>query len=116
MTKQFASKGDLAPKQTSFTRLSENAWAYTTEGDPNSGAVVTDDGVLVVDATATPAMARELIAHVRSVTDKPIRYLVLSHYHAVRVLGASAYGAQEIIASRGTYDLIAERGDADWKS
>jgi glyoxylase-like metal-dependent hydrolase (beta-lactamase superfamily II) len=50
------------------------------------------------------------------VTDKPIKYVVLTHYHAVRVLGASAYGAQEVIASQDTYDLIAERGEADMKS
>jgi glyoxylase-like metal-dependent hydrolase (beta-lactamase superfamily II) len=73
----------------------------------------------VVDTTATPAMARNLIAEIRRVTDMPIKYVVLSHYHAVRVLGASAYateGAQEIIASRGTYDLIRERGAEDMKS
>jgi glyoxylase-like metal-dependent hydrolase (beta-lactamase superfamily II) len=50
------------------------------------------------------------------VTAKPIRYVVLSHYHAVRVLGASAYRADHVIASRDTYDLIVERGEADMKS
>lgn len=116
MSQEFASRADLAPRKVSFTRLSEHAWAYTAEGDPNSGIVVGDDGVLIVDATATPVMARELIARVRSVTDKPIKYVVLSHYHAVRVLGASAYQAQEVIASRGTYEMIRERGAQDMKS
>ena len=119
MSKQFASKGDLTAKQVTFTRLSENAWAYTTEGDPNSGVIVGDNACMVIDATATPAMARDLIARIREVTDKPIKYVVLSHYHAVRVLGASAYfaeGAQEIIASRGTWEMIVERGEADMKS
>ena len=46
-------------------------------------------------------------------TDKPIKYVVLSHYHAVRVLGASAYKPEHIIASRDTYDLIVERGEDD---
>jgi len=116
---QFASRGDLAPKKTSFTQLSNNAYAYTAEGDPNSGVVIGDDGVLVVDTTATPVMARGLIARIREVTDKPIRHVVLSHYHAVRVLGASAYrseGCQHIIASRQTYELIAERGQQDMQS
>jgi len=119
VSKQFASKGDLAAKAVTFTRLSENAWAYTTEGDPNSGVIVGDDACMVIDTTATPAMARDLIARIRGVTDKPIKYVVLSHYHAVRVLGASAYlaeGAQEVIASRGTWELIVERGEADMKS
>ncbi len=116
---QFASTADLKPKKVSFTRLSANAYAYTAEGDPNSGVVIGDDGVLVIDTTATPAMARELIARIREITDKPIKHVVLSHYHAVRVLGASAYmseGCQHIIASRGTYELIVERGAQDMKS
>jgi len=116
---QFASTGDLKPKQISFTKLSENAYAYTAEGDPNSGVVIGDDSVLVVDATATPVMARELIARIREVTDKPIEHLVLSHYHAVRVLGASAFkaeGCRSVISSRGTRDLILERGVDDMLS
>lgn len=116
---QFASTDDLKPKQVTFAKLSENAYAYTAEGDPNSGVVIGDDCALIVDATATPIMARELIARVRTVTDKPIRHVVLSHYHAVRVLGASAFrneGCANIIASRGTHDLISERGAQDMGS
>ncbi|MGE8331084.1 MAG: MBL fold metallo-hydrolase, partial [Paraburkholderia nemoris] len=119
MAKAFASQADLEVKKVTWTKLSENAYAYTAEGDPNSGVIIGDDGVLIVDTTATPAMAQDLIAKIRSVTDKPIKYVVLSHYHAVRVLGASAYfeeGAQEVIASRGTYEMIVERGEADMKS
>jgi glyoxylase-like metal-dependent hydrolase (beta-lactamase superfamily II) len=115
----FASTGDLKPKTITFAQLSKNAYAYTAEGDPNSGVVIGEDCVLVVDTTATPVMARELIARVRKLTDKPIRHVVLSHYHAVRVLGASAFrpeGCANIIASRGTYDLIAERGAQDMQS
>ena len=109
MTKQFASKADLAEKKTEFIQLSPNAYAYTAEGDPNSGVIIGDEACMVIDTTATPLMAQDLIRQIRTVTDKPIKYVVLSHYHAVRVLGASAYakeGATEIIASRGTWDLI----------
>jgi glyoxylase-like metal-dependent hydrolase (beta-lactamase superfamily II) len=117
--KQFASTGDLAPRKITFTRLSDEAYAYTAEGDPNSGVVIGDDGALVIDATATPVMAQQLIEQIRTVTDKPIRHVVLSHYHAVRVLGASAFrneGCEQIIASRGTYELIRERGQQDMQS
>jgi glyoxylase-like metal-dependent hydrolase (beta-lactamase superfamily II) len=116
---QFASRGDLTPKEISFTQLSEHAWAYTAEGDPNSGVVIGDDSVLIVDTTATPVMAQDLIARIRAITDKPIKHVVLSHYHAVRVLGAAAYkaeGCEHIIASRGTYELIVERGAQDMAS
>lgn len=115
-SKAFASQGDLAEKRVSFTRLADNAYAYTAEGDPNSGVVIGDDGVMVLDTQATPAMARDVMARIASVTDKPVKYVVLTHYHAVRVLGASAYGAHDIIASEDTYDLIAERGEADYRS
>ncbi len=113
MSKQFASQADLEEKQVSFVKLSENAYAYTAEGDPNTGVIIGDDAVMVIDTQATPAMAQDVIRRIREVTDKPIRYVVLSHYHAVRVLGASAYQPEQIIASRDTYDLIVERGEQD---
>ena len=113
MSKAFASQADLVEKKVSFDKLSDSAYAYTAEGDPNTGIIVGDDAVMVVDTQATPVMAADVIRRIREVTDKPIKYVVLSHYHAVRVLGASAYKAQEVIASRDTYDLIVERGEQD---
>jgi glyoxylase-like metal-dependent hydrolase (beta-lactamase superfamily II) len=114
--KKFASQADLVEKKVSFDKLSDHAYAYTAEGDPNTGVVVGDNAVMVIDTQATPVMAGDVIRRIREVTDKPIRYVVLSHYHAVRVLGASAYGADHVIASRDTYDLIVERGEHDMKS
>ena len=112
-TKKFASQADLEEKKVTFEQLSEHAWAYTAEGDPNTGIIIGDDAVLGADTQATPAMAADVIRRIREVTDKPIKYVVMTHYHAVRVLGASAYGAQQILASQDTYDLIVERGEAD---
>jgi len=112
-TKTFASQADLEEKKVTFSQISEHAWAYTAEGDPNTGIVIGDDAVLVADTQATPAMAADVIRRIREVTDKPIKYVVLTHYHAVRVLGASAYKPQEILASQDTYDLIVERGEQD---
>jgi glyoxylase-like metal-dependent hydrolase (beta-lactamase superfamily II) len=114
--KKFASQADLEEKKVSFDKLSEHAYAYTAEGDPNTGIVIGDESVMVIDAQATPVMAQDVIRHIRTVTDKPIQYVTLTHYHAVRVLGASGYGPQHVIASRDTYDLIVERGEADMKS
>ena len=112
-TKAFASQADLEEKKISFTKLSDHAYAYTAEGDPNTGIVIGDDAVMVIDTQATPAMAQDVIRRIRGVTDKPIKYVVLSHYHAVRVLGASAYAPDHIIASQDTLDLIHERGEQD---
>jgi len=114
--KKFASHADLDEKKVSFDKLSDHAYAYTAEGDPNTGIVVGDDAVMVIDTQATPVMAQDVIRRIRTVTDKPIKYVVLSHYHAVRVLGASGYKPEHIIASRDTFDLIVERGEADMKS
>jgi glyoxylase-like metal-dependent hydrolase (beta-lactamase superfamily II) len=114
--KGFASTGDLAEKKISFTEVGPGLFAFTAEGDPNTGVIVGDDCCAVFDAQATPAMARQVIERVRAVTDKPIKYVILSHYHAVRVLGASAYQAQGILASQETYRLVAERGKQDWDS
>src|ERR1700710_536794 len=96
--KVFASQADLEEKKVSFTQLSEHAWAYTAEGDPNTGIVIGDDAVMVIDTQATPAMAQDVIRRIREVTALPIKYVVLSHYHAVRVLGASAYKPDHVIA------------------
>jgi glyoxylase-like metal-dependent hydrolase (beta-lactamase superfamily II) len=112
-TKTFASAADLEEKKVTFEQISEHAWAYTAEGDPNTGIIIGDDAVLVADTQATPAMAADVIRRIREVTDKPIKYVVLTHYHAVRVLGASAYQPQQILASQDTYDLIVERGEQD---
>ena len=112
-TKAFASQADLEEKKVTFTRLSEHAYAYTAEGDPNTGIVIGDDAVMVIDTQATPVMAQDVIRRIREVTDKPIKYVVLSHYHAVRVLGASAYQPEHIIASEDTLSMIRERGEQD---
>jgi glyoxylase-like metal-dependent hydrolase (beta-lactamase superfamily II) len=112
-SKSFASTGDLGPKKLSFDELGEGLYAYTAEGDPNTGVIVGDDACAVIDAQATPQMAQDVIARVRGVTQKPIKYVILSHYHAVRVFGASAYAGATIIASDATRALIAERGCAD---
>ena len=112
----FASHNDLADKAVSFDELGPGLFGYTAEGDPNSGVVVGPDSVLVVDAQATPAMAADVIARIRTVTDKPVRHVVLTHYHAVRVLGASGYAGAEIIASDVTRDMIVERGQQDMDS
>ena len=116
MSKAFASAGDMEEKKTSFTQVGEGLYAFTAEGDPNTGVIIGDDSVMIVEAQATPRMARKVIECVRSVTDKPITHLVLTHYHAVRVLGASAYGAREIIMSDVARSMVAERGQEDWDS
>ena len=112
----FASTADLGEKKVSFDQIGMGLYAYTAEGDPNTGIIVGDDGVMVIDAQATPAMAGDVITRVAKVTDKPVKYVLLTHYHAARALGASAFKSAEILASNATRDLIAERGKQDMDS
>ena len=116
MAKAFASQGDTTEKAISFTEVGRDLWAFTAEGDPNSGVIIGDDSVMIVEAQATPRLANKVIGCVREVTDKPISHVVLTHYHAVRVLGASAYGAGQIIMSEKARGMVAERGQEDWES
>ncbi len=116
MAKAFASMGDMTEKKISFTEVGEGLWAFTAEGDPNSGVIIGDESVMIVEAQATPRLANKVIEKVREVTDKPISHLVLTHYHAVRVLGASAYNAPEIIMSDTARAMVIERGQEDWDS
>ena len=116
MARAFASQGDMTEKKTSFTEIGEGLYAFTAEGDPNSGVIIGDDSVMIVEAQATPRLANKVIDCVRQVTDKPISHVVLTHYHAVRVLGASAFGAGQIIMSDTARAMVVERGQEDWDS
>ncbi|GAA3940077.1 MBL fold metallo-hydrolase [Actinomadura viridis] len=116
MPRPFASSADLDEKERTLEVLADGVYALTAEGDPNVGAVEGEDFLVCFEALATPAAARDWLAVLREHTDKPVRYLVLSHYHAVRTLGASAFGAATIIAHDRTRALIAERGRQDWES
>jgi glyoxylase-like metal-dependent hydrolase (beta-lactamase superfamily II) len=115
-SKPFASSADLAEKQETLEILADGVYALTAEGDPNVGAVEGEDFLVCFEARATPVAAREWLGRLREHTDKPVRYLVLSHYHAVRVLGASAFDADAIVAHENTRALVAERGKQDWES
>jgi glyoxylase-like metal-dependent hydrolase (beta-lactamase superfamily II) len=116
MAKAFASQGDMTEKTITFDEIGRDLWAFTAEGDPNSGVIIGDESVIIVEAQATPRLANKVIEKVREVTDKPISHVVLTHYHAVRVLGASAYAADQIIMGEAARGMVMERGQEDWDS
>ena len=115
-SKPFASSADLAAKEATLEELAQGVYAYTAQGDPNVGCVIGTDAILAIEARATPVMAQRWIDVVRTLSPLPFGDLVLTHYHAVRVLGASAFAARRIVATRMTADLIEERGEQDWAS
>jgi len=114
--KPFASSADTEEKTEILEVLSEGVFALTAEGDPNVGAIEAEDFLIAFEARATPKAANDWLAKLREHTDKPVKYLILSHYHAVRVLGASAFNAESIITHEKTKFLIEERGMQDWAS
>jgi glyoxylase-like metal-dependent hydrolase (beta-lactamase superfamily II) len=116
MTKPFASSADTTPKAEVLEVLADGVYALTAEGDPNVGAIEGEDFLICFEAKATPSAVASWLTELRRRTDKPVRYLVLTHYHAVRVLGASAFGAEHIVTSTATKQLIDERGQQDWDS
>lgn len=74
----------------------------------NAGFVVTPKGVVVLDALGTPSLAVELVKQIRKVTDKPIKMVVLTHYHADHAYGLQVFkelGA-EILAPAGALDYL----------
>jgi len=116
MAKKFASQGDMTEKRISFTEIGDGLYAFTAEGDPNSGVIIGDESVMVIEAQATPRLAGKVIECIRSVTDMPVSHVVLTHYHAVRVLGASAFKANQVIMSEMARNMVVERGQEDWDS
>jgi len=117
MNTSFASQTDNVEQKPRIVELADRVYGYISDHDPNCGFVVGNDHVIVIDTRPTPRMARSFLHDIATVTDKPVRFIVLTHYHAVRVLGASAFpDAQAIFASRGTADWIRDRGQADFDS
>jgi glyoxylase-like metal-dependent hydrolase (beta-lactamase superfamily II) len=116
MARPFASSADTDEKRQTLEILGDGVYALTAEGDPNVGAVEGDDFLVCIEAMATPVAAEAWLRRLREHTAKPVRYLVLSHYHAVRTLGAAAFDAEVIVAQEQTRHLIAERGTDDWAS
>ena len=82
-------------------RISDTAWFVQGEAAlgssanrnfiSNAGFVVTPQGVVVIDALGSPALAEELIAAIRQVTAQPSRYVVVTHYHADHIYGLQAF-------------------------
>jgi len=82
----------------------------------NAGFVVTDAGVVVFDALGTPALGYRMLQRIREVTDKPVKYVVVSHYHADHIYGLQAFkehgGAPTVLAQRGTLGYAGGAADS----
>lgn len=77
----------------------------------NAGVVVAPDGVIVIDALGSPALAHELVAEIKKITAKPITHVVVTHYHADHIYGLQVFadlGAQIIAQANGREYLTSD--------
>ncbi|WP_243477905.1 MBL fold metallo-hydrolase [Orrella daihaiensis] len=77
----------------------------------NAGVVIAPEGVVVIDALGSPALAERLVVEIRKVTDKPIQYVIITHYHADHVYGLQVFkdlGAKVIAQEKGKLYLTSE--------
>ena len=76
----------------------------------NAGFVVTDEGVVVFDTLGTPSLANLLLQKIRSVTDKPILKVIVSHYHADHIYGLQVFKNEgaKIVAPKGAMEYLGE--------
>lgn len=74
----------------------------------NAGFIVTDEGVVVLDALGTPSLANLFLSKIRSITDKPILKVIMTHYHADHIYGLQVFKEQgaQIIAPKGVMDYL----------
>ena len=116
MSSGFASTADLADKTISFDAVGPDLYAFTAEGDPNSGIIVGDNGVMVVDAQATPVMAAA--GHRSGQGRSPTSQSSMSCSATITPCASSALRpiGRRNFASAGTRSLIVERGKADMDS
>ena len=108
-------KAEFAPVDISTTKLADGVYQFTVAADGyveqlNSVAIVTDSDVLLFDTSTRPSTARRLVAKIRAITDKPIRFVVNSHWHPDHWSGneviATAFPGVEIIATEQERDLM----------
>ena len=99
----LAAAGSPAAEPLRAERVADNTWFVQGEAALGSAAnrnfisnaafVVTSEGVVVIDGLGSPALAEELIAAIRKVTPQPVRYVIVTHYHADHVYGLQAFKA-----------------------
>ena len=100
--------------KSGLQEVAPNVFAYIHSGVGwdicNSGFIVGDDGVLVIDAMMVASQVRLYMEEIRKVTDKPIRYVVNTHHHVDHSFGNQFYLPAEIVSHRGCREALITRG------
>src|SRR5579872_1787442 len=101
------SGGPIVSGAHRFERVADGIYYATASGTMTVGAnspiIVTDTEAIVIDSEITPAAARALVADLKAVTDKPVRYVIDSHYHYDHAFGNQIFGPEvQIIGHENT--------------
>lgn len=101
----------MAAPKPSVSKLAENVYAFVgVDGETNSGFAVTDEGVVVIDAQGPKELSLMLLKAIREVTDKPIIYVINTHYHGDHTFGNQYFATpRSIIAHENTRKNLIER-------
>jgi len=90
------SGGPIVSGAHRFEKVADGIYYATASGTMTVGAnspiILTDTEAMVIDSEITPAAARALVADLKAVTDKPVRYVVDSHYHYDHAFGNQVFG------------------------
>jgi len=87
-----------APEEGTLTEVAPALFAITEAGgNGNVAFLVTDEGVIVVDSGETPAAGRAILARIRLKTDKPVRYIILTHYHGDHTWGLESFPEAAVV-------------------
>jgi len=105
-----ALKGGEKPQPAQLKQVAPDLYFYWNDGSWNAVFMVTDEGVLVVDTQQHPADARRLLGLIRKVTDKPIRWVVVTHPHGDHYLGNPVFKAEgaTIVSQRDTRGMMSK--------
>lgn len=104
----------VAEEKARLERITPRVYAFIgTEGDANSGFVVTDEGVVIIDSQMNPQLAEAVLTEIRKITDKPLLYLINTHYHGDHTFANHVYPVTKgIIAHENTQKALKDGGEA----
>jgi cyclase len=100
---------EFTPEATYLEKLTDTVYTLVGGGiASNSGFIIGEYGVMVVDTSMTPAIASHLLAHIKSKTDKPILHLINTHHHGDHTFGNQVFSPVSIASHANCRsDLIA---------
>jgi len=103
-----ALKGGAKPRSAQVKQIAPDLYFFWNDGSSNAMFMVTDEGVLVIDTQQHPADARRLLGLIRKVTDKPIKWVLVSHAHGDHFLGNPVFKAEgaTIVSQRDTRGMM----------